>query len=74
MKLWVLGLKHYRYDYLLNVVVRAETEAAARELVASSDDAGDEPSEWWISPAHSTCSELHADGVPGVIVADIFEA
>lgn len=77
MTLWILrprgGLdEHGRwdpgYDRCWGVVVRAETEAAARDMAAL--EAGDEGAESWTDPKHTTCRPLTADGDPGVVIKD----
>ena len=72
MKLWLLERTSYkdkpRYDVQRAVVIRAETEAAAREDATKT--AGDEGEAVWLDPSKSTCEELTADGPPGLVIQD----
>lgn len=68
------------YDTVMAAVVRAETEDEARHLVyglRAEKDAGDEDKPAladWLNREYVDCTELPADGDPGVIVADIHES
>jgi hypothetical protein len=71
MKLWLLQVNDAQepwFDRMFGFVVRAKDEAGARRLASSR--AGDEGPEGWLSPAHSTCVELKADGTEEVIMED----
>lgn len=71
------------YDVCMGSVVRAEDEAAARAIAADSG-AGDENywrdpasvvdgrnrSSPWLDPSLSSCTELTADGPPGLLLMD----
>ena len=64
MKLWKLKTTEDEINCYSGFVVRAETEAKAREIVASCK--GVDP-EW-------TCEELRVDGTPGIILSDFYNA
>lgn len=78
MKLWILQPNapwRREYDVLNAVIVRAETEIAARNF--AQDVRGDENWEssniWgltdvWLNPVCTSCIELTADGEAGVIL------
>lgn len=74
MKLWLLqpieGQAAWErwYDKAFGFVVRAKTEAEAREL--ASEDCGDEGKMCWLDSAQSTCEELTRKGKSGVIMRD----
>jgi hypothetical protein len=71
MKLWLLQVNDAQepwFDRMFGFVIRAKDEGAARRL--ASLRAGDEGPEAWLSPAHSTCVELKADGPEEVIMED----
>jgi hypothetical protein len=75
MKLWLLRpvddtLEPWMpwYDRMFGFVIRAEGEKAARKLASSK--AGDEGPEAWLTPEHSTCVELKADGPEEVVMED----
>lgn len=83
MRLWILrpvdpsSPRFEAYDTTHGIVVRAETEAEARQLADSC--AGDEnDSVWyvgpdqhaWLCPSVTKCEELTPDGMPGVILVD----
>jgi hypothetical protein len=67
MKLWYLELTElgYKeiggYDYADEIVVRAETEAQAREVALQVAADG------WLNPEYATCVELTYEGEPAVI-------
>ncbi len=65
------------YDKSFGHIVRAESEVAARELVAKdiytdpySEAYGNEGGDVWLSSTTSICEELTANGEPGVILTD----
>lgn len=67
------------YDKSFGHVVRAESEHEARQLVVAKhfdEDGfperivGDEGPGAWLESSLSTCVELTADGLPGVIITD----
>lgn len=71
MKLWLLKrTDEVGWDQGRAFVVRAETEAEARQL--ASNEAGDyrEPTDKWADPSFSTCTELTSDGAPEIILED----
>jgi hypothetical protein len=75
MKLWLLRPVNEAsepwapwFDCTFGFVVRGETETAARTIAA--EQAGDEGPAAWLSPDTATCTELRADGSPGVIMMD----
>jgi hypothetical protein len=70
-------------DKAFGFVVRAETEADARQLAnaAGGDECGPirtEPyrvgGDPWLDPRYSSCVELLPDGPPGVIILDYRQA
>lgn len=80
MKLWLIRPVdddsppwHPWYDKYFGFVVRAETEDAARAVVASRKSRSSEYDEW-VDPKWSTCIELTADGPPEVVIADFHAA
>jgi hypothetical protein len=54
------------YDNVVQFVVRADGEAAARKM--ASEKAGDEGPVCWTNPSCSTCKRLPRTGKAGVIV------
>ncbi len=70
MRLWILSRLDTvpQYDVTNAVVVRAHSEARARELAARV--AGDEGAQVWIHEDESSCGELTADGVEAIIIRD----
>ena len=72
MKLWLLTRKETEaspiYDCADGFVIRAETEAQAREIASTS--AGDEKAGTWLSADGSSCEELTTDGPPTVVLRD----
>lgn len=56
------------YDKCFGMVVRAESEHAAREI-ATANGAEESDRNGW-GPEWSTCVELTADGDRGVVIAD----
>jgi hypothetical protein len=56
------------WDCLHGVVVRAPSEAHARNLATT--ERGDEGSGPWLDPSLTTCVELLPEGADGVILAD----
>ena len=91
MKLWILrpvdGLADGNnpwdpwFDKCFGFVVRAETEADARQF--AHEGAGEEnygPSIFtrtpatkspWLDPAYSTCDELLSEGEAGIVIEDV---
>lgn len=70
MKLWLLKRPYGAqpvYDATDGVVVRAESEAGARNI--ASNYHGDEGVGVWLTD-EVTCEELTADGEPGMILQD----
>lgn len=88
MKLWILrprpdlpkGFKNPWdpwYDKAFGFVIRAETEAEAREYASNRHVTGDEASEYsevWLSPDYTYCLELEIEGKVGVIIRDFRSA
>ena len=90
MKLWILkpvnseeGFWDPWYDKAFGFVVRAETQAEARDVAQANgwgeihDHYGEEgqvtrPA--WTDCKHSTCEELLPDGEPGLIMKDTHSA
>lgn len=79
MKFWILkaieGTPAFEpwYDKTFGLVVRAESEPAARRLAsgdASGDDPGDEGPGVWLDPLQTTCVRLFEEGDPDVILVD----
>lgn len=77
MKLWLLRPRDPPpvpnpwdpwYDLPFGLVVRAESELAAREIAHGENPA---PQQAWRRSNASTCVELTADGEPGVIIEDV---
>ena len=60
------------YDKMFGAIVRAESEQAARELLASNPR--DEGAACWLDPTQSVCVEVVAVGPPEVIVRDVHSA
>ncbi len=56
------------YDCAHGFVVRASSEAHAREI--ASGEAGNEKAEFWKDPDKSRCEVLRVDGDPGIILRD----
>ena len=56
------------YDKAFAFVVRAKTVKDARQIASLS--CGDEGKKAWLSPYHSTCKELKADGPEETIIRD----
>lgn len=82
MKLWLIRpIEELGYDCLHGAIVRARTEAEARDLAQSHG--GDETFEWapgapraapyefWTDHTKATCVELLSDGEPGIIMTDV---
>jgi hypothetical protein len=78
MKLWHVTARDKRpewepwYDKAFAFVVRAETEAEARELAANC--AGEEGSNPWLNSDASLCEILTPKGERGVIIKDFAAA
>lgn len=85
MKLWLLkpceGLpSNYNpwepwYDKAFGFVVRADTEATARQI--ADNNSGDEGTPYvspWLDANYSTCVELLPDGEAGLILQDYHAA
>lgn len=69
MKLFILtNSRRFTYDSVRAAVVRAESETAARDIVANK--AGDEGSITWLDPIYSICKELPLEGDAGLIISD----
>ncbi len=76
MKLWLLearsGLSKGdnpwagTYDMAYGFVIRAKTEAQARNLCRP----GDEGKDAWLLSKYSSCEELKAEGMPGEVLQD----
>lgn len=69
--------ERFDYDCAWAFVVRAETEAEAREIAQSHG--GDEVNRWtpkkeklntWLDPSVTTCLPLGPDGTPGLVIED----
>ena len=59
------------YDKVFGVVVRAETEAEARQFAnAIGGEENTDGEDVWLKAKYSTCEELKADGVRGVVMID----
>lgn len=89
MKLWILRPIHnddpraespWRpwYDRAFGFIVRAETETEARMLPDASEETGDECNRSfgnpWLDPVLTTCVELNAGGVAGIVMVDFRSA
>lgn len=79
MKLWILRPVDDEaspwtpwYDRAFGFIVRAETEAVARQI--ASFKAGNEKPAAWLDESLSSCEELTADGEPGLILRDFSAA
>lgn len=77
MKLYLIKAKEQTkpwepwYDKAFGFVVRATSERMAREF--ATENAGDEKRKCptcWEDPEFSTCEELTAEGVAGLILSD----
>ena len=83
MKLWILRpveIRPYQddpwkpwYDKTFGIVIRAETEDAARAL-AFDEVHGAEESDVWTNPKYTTCKELLAEGEEEYIIQDFAAA
>ena len=71
MKLFYLKRSSYFpiYDAAYGFVVRAKNEAQARKLAAEKCG-GEGPDVWLSSAAGTECTELTAEGEPGVVLRD----
>ena len=92
MKLWLLCKKqnlvdnpkinpwYNGWDMVHGFVIRAESERAARDLIAYSGEVepgiaviaayGDEGKEVWLNPNYTECIELTQDGEEEIIMID----
>ncbi len=61
------------YDKTFGAVIRADSEAKARQLMAS-DYRGAEGGPAWINPTLSTCELLTVDGAVGAVITDFRRA
>ena len=72
MQLYKIGAhnpdKELGYDCSYGFVVRAENEADARKLAATST--GDEGPEFWLDVGKSFCKPVANDGQAGIILVD----
>jgi hypothetical protein len=67
MKLWLLEAKGaVDYDEFDAYVIRAEDEEGARKIAAEKPGASGPKK--WLNPRRSICTELTADGEPGLIL------
>lgn len=66
MKLFKLTDLNSNYDEISEVLVRAESEEAARVLVAG--DGGGERPERFLNSIHTTCEEITVDGPMEIII------
>jgi hypothetical protein len=70
MRLWLLARRgRVRYDENEGFVVRAESESAARELVAPL--AMDEGPDCWLAPDLSSCKPIETDGEAEMILQSV---
>ena len=82
MKIWILRPIETSefwtpwYDKAFGFVVRAETEAEAREFAQKEggDETGRDDYPAWTSANHSTCTELTAEGDAKVVICDFARA
>ncbi|MHC4620581.1 MAG: hypothetical protein ACYTEQ_22770 [Planctomycetota bacterium] len=61
------------YDKCFGMVVRAATENEARAMAQGVDESGDYEEDMrgaWLDSTLSTCTELTAEGEPGVVIRD----
>jgi hypothetical protein len=69
VKLFILkNSRRFEYDSCRAFVIRAESEAEAREIGAGK--CGDEGADTWRDPVWSTCFELTGNGGSGVVLTD----
>jgi len=69
VKLFILkNSRPFQYDTYRAFVIRAESEAEAREICAG--ECGDEGAGTWRDPVWSTCLELPGNGGSGVVLTD----
>jgi len=70
MRLWLLRRTDTCciYDANEGFVVRAEDSASARQY--AEEECCDEGRGTWLSEVNSSCIELRAEGVPGVVIKD----
>lgn len=72
MRLWILKRipDRDRYDVLLDLVVRAPSEEAARTLAQRQAGDDDYHDDLWLNPKKSSCAVLSARGKSEVIITD----
>jgi hypothetical protein len=63
-----LGSDQVAYDEAEGFVVRAKSHKMARDFAACRS--GEEGEICWTNPDFSTCEEINADGVGGVVLRD----
>ena len=61
------------YDKTFGAVIRADSEAEARQLLSSSCR-GSREGPAWLDPTLSTCELLTSDGAVGIIIEDFCRA
>lgn len=71
MKLWLLTRpeEDVGWDERAGCIIRAETEAQARQI-AHDTGGGDEESAVWLDPKTTACVEVTPAGKPGIILTD----
>ncbi len=75
MKLWLVKRTddtEQQWDIPIAFVVRAENEPRARQIASSNPDPTgyEQPESRFLDATFATCTELTADGEPGVILED----
>jgi hypothetical protein len=72
MKLWLLE-RHVdtdSYDVVMGLVVRAPSEAVARQMAQGRESQWSRIKDIWIDPKKSSCEALSARGKAEVIITD----
>jgi hypothetical protein len=81
MKLYRIKRKHIRYDQLMEVIVWAQNEDAARIHTANKFHPGKHPAtcpgtnscrDEWLDPKRSTCTEIQLPDRKRLVVAEIW--
>ena len=80
MNLWILRPRHLEayseewYDKSFGFVVRAETQLAARDLIARAKSGGAERDGFWQDTLASSCEPLSHDGPEEIVMRDFWAA
>lgn len=72
MKLYILeSLIWVSYERTRSMLVRADNELAARQLVQKEASSETEHKERWLNPNESTCKEMIDNGIEEVLMEEI---